>query len=67
MTDTRKYDIYYEECGFRCPMYEACPHCEHGNCTLHEPWFECDDFMYAMAGEISDAEDRITQEDEYIW
>lgn len=64
MNEDRKHTIYMENCGCMCPQLEPCPHMnEDGACTLEEPWFDCDDFMYERADEIAAAEDDIADEE----
>lgn len=62
MNESRKKEIYLEECGSECPMYEPCPHCKNGVCTLDEPWFDCDDFAAENADDMYAAVSRIDDE-----
>lgn len=51
---------YEAVCGKECPQFEPCPHMDAaGFCTLKEPWFDCDDFMY----EHEDTLDRLEREE----
>ena len=62
MNEDRKKEIYLECCGCECPMYEPCPHCEDGVCTLEEPWLDCDDFAAENADNMEEAANRIENE-----
>lgn len=64
MTDERKRTIYTACCGKNCPQYEPCAHMNpDGKCQLEEPWLDCDDFMWDHDDEITEAEDRIAEEE----
>lgn len=60
---------YEAVCGKECPQFEPCPHMNAaGECTLKEPWLDCEDFMYEHQEELdsleSEEENESEEEDE---
>lgn len=69
MDEVREFEIYMEECGYKCPLApERCRHqCIDGMCMKQEPWFDCEEFQNTHGDGISEAENRIANEEDAAW